>query len=73
VIALAFPLIVDPLIAHLLTSTAGKWMPYNEGAQILEPLRDHDYFTPWTGFFYFLAFAVLLCVIGTALANRRDA
>jgi hypothetical protein len=73
IIVLAFPLVIEQLFVGLLKTSVGKWMPYNAGAQLLEQHPDKDVFGAWPGFFYFLAFAAVLCVIGAALANRRDA
>lgn len=73
ILVLAFPLIIENIVVGFLKTSAGKWMPYSAGSQLLERRPDPDLFGPWAGFFYFLAFALVLCVIGAALANRRDA
>ena len=73
ILVLAFPLIIESIVVGFLKSSAGKWMPYNAGSQLLARRPDPDLFGPWAGYFYFVGFALLLCVIGAILTNRRDA
>ncbi len=73
ILVLAWPVVVENIVVGFLKSSAGKWMPYNAGSQLLEQTKQQYMFGPWAGFFYFLGFAVLLCVIGAVLTNRRDA
>jgi ABC-2 type transport system permease protein len=73
ILVLAFPLVIENIVVGFLKSSAGKWMPYNAGSQLLSRTPDKDLFGPWAGFFYFLGFAVVLCIIGAVLSNHRDA
>lgn len=72
ILVLAFPLIIESIVVGFLKTSAGKWMPYNAGSQLLERRPDPDLFGPWSGFAYFVGFAIVLCVIGAILTNRRD-
>ena len=67
-------LIAEQLVGGLLDGTA-KWMPFTNGIQMT--LRNEepstDLLSPLAGGLYFAAFCAALFVIGTILADRRDA
>ena len=73
ILVLAFPLIIESIVVGFLKSSAGKWMPYNAGSQLLERRPEPELFGPWAGFAYLVGFALVLCVIGGILTSRRDA
>ena len=73
ILVLAWPIVVENLIVGFLKTSAGSWMPYNAGSQLLVRTPDADLLGPWAGFAYFIAFGAVLAVIGAVLVNRRDA
>lgn len=73
ILVLAWPIVVENLIVGFLKTSAGRWMPYSAGGQLLARTPDADLLGPWAGFAYFVAFGAALAVIGAVLVNRRDA
>jgi ABC-2 type transport system permease protein len=73
ILVLAWPIVVENLIVGFLRTSAGSWMPYSAGSQLLARTPDADLLGPWAGFGYFIAFGAVLALIGAALVNRRDA
>lgn len=73
VAVLAWPMVIEPIVVAFLRSSVGRWMPYNAGSQVVERVGDPDLLSPWGGFAYFCAVAVLLCLVGGVMVSRRDA
>jgi len=70
---LAWTIVIENVIVGFLADSVGRYMPFHAGSQVVEQHAVPDMFGPWAGFAYFCGFAVLLCVIGMALTQRRDA
>jgi len=73
VAVLAWPMVIEPIVVAFLRTSVGRWMPYNAGSQVVERVGDPDLFSPWGGFAYFCAFALVLCLVGGVMVSRRDA
>ncbi len=73
VAVLAWPMVIEQIVVGFLTDSVGRWMPYHAGGQVVEEHAREHMFGPWAGFAYFLGFALVLCLIGAVLVQRRDA
>jgi ABC-2 type transport system permease protein len=75
-VAIAGLLVLPPLTGLLpgsIGDTVNKLFTTNAGGQILSVVPNDDALGPWTGFLVFVAWGVVLLVIGGTLMQRRDA
>jgi ABC-2 type transport system permease protein len=76
-ILLLWPLIVEGLIAGLLTAAGAeglvRFLPYSAGFQMAVIESDPDSFGGLAGGLYFFAWVAVILVLGVVTARRRDA
>ena len=76
-ILLLWPLIVEGLIAGLLSAAGGeglvRFLPYSAGFNMAVIEEDPDAFGGIAGGLYFFAWVAVILVLGVVTAKRRDA